>query len=147
MCDIIKTPSLCSFRLKAKSFRIYGIYHQSISVMWNSGIHFVEIFMIWYQYHRHQSVQFGQDFNFLTKFDTDAPVYSDSLHLHKFLFLQTRYLYFQVGYCCIRIKSISIPYLPPQLRVGVIEKDLHKNSFEQKTVFSDWHNQSSLSLI
>ena len=61
MCDIIKTPSLCSFRLKAKSFRIYGIYHQSISVMWNSGIHFVEIFMIWYQYHRHQSVQFGQE--------------------------------------------------------------------------------------
>ena len=95
------------------------------------------------------SIIWARDFNFLTKVDTwrSSCIQIHFIHLHKFLFLQTCYLYFQVGYCCIRIKSIFIPYLPPQLRVGVIEKDLHKNSFEQKTVFSDWHNQSSLSLI
>ena len=95
------------------------------------------------------SIIWARDLNFLTKVDTwrSSCIQIHFIHLHKFLFLQTCYLYFQVGYCCIRIKSISIPYLPPQLRVRVIEKDLHKNSFEQKTVFSDWHNQSSLSLI
>ena len=95
------------------------------------------------------SIIWARDLNFLTKVDTwrSSCIQIHFIHLHKFLFLQTCYLYFQVGYCCIRIKSIFIPYLPPQLRVGVIEKDLHKNSFEQKTVFSDWHNQSSFSLI
>ena len=97
------------------------------------------------RYNLGKRLQFSHESRYLTWRSSCIQIHF--IHLHKFLFLQTCYLYFQVGYCCIRIKSIFIPYLPPQLRVGVIEKDLHKNSFEQKTVFSDWHNQSSLSLI